>query len=280
MIRDGHSRSQPSKFLSRAPQRGYTSRMYVMNHPLLFFPLALLGLFAAGYVGSLLSAKYADAIGSPSFKTIESSVLGLLALLLGFSFAMTVQRYDLRKQLEVGEANAIGTTWLRTSALDEPLRSEARSLLKQYVPARMAFFDAGTDPRAIADSLARTGALQSELWRVATEHARAHRDPYTTLYISSLNDTIDFSEKRTAAFEDRIPGAAWVLLFFIAAASSALVGIGLTVHTRVLLLVVPLIVAAALTLILDLDCSRTGFVQVHQNSMTRVQQQIQNAPQE
>jgi len=254
--------------------------MYVMDHPLLFFPLALLGLFTAGYIGSLLRAKYADAVGSPSFKTIESSVLGLLALLLGFSFAMTVNRYDQRKQLEIGEANAIGTTWLRTSALDEPLRSEARSLLKQYVPARIAFFYAGTDPRACAGILTRTSALQGELWRVATEHARAHRDPYTTLYLSSLNDTIDFSEKRTAAFEDRIPGAAWVLLFFIAAASSALVGIGLTVHTRVLLLVVPLIVAAALTLILDLDCSRTGFVQVHQNSMSRVQQQIQAAPQE
>jgi hypothetical protein len=260
------------------PNRGYTSRMYVMDHPLLFFPLALLGLLAAGYVGSLLRTKYADAVGSPSFKTIESSVLGLLALLLGFSFAMTVNRYDMRKQLEVGEANAIGTTWLRTEALDEPLRTEARSLLKGYVPARMAFFNAGTDSRALADSLARTSAIQSELWRVATEHARAHRDPYTTLYVSSLNDTIDFSEKRTAAFEDRIPGAAWVLLFFISAAASALVGIGLTVHTRVLLLVVPLIVGAALTLILDLDCSRTGFVQVHQNSMSRVHQQIQNAP--
>ena len=36
-------------------------------------------------------------------------MLGLLGLLLGFSFAMAVGRYDLRRPLVVDEANAIGT---------------------------------------------------------------------------------------------------------------------------------------------------------------------------
>src|SRR4051812_41995182 len=49
--------------------------------------------------------------------TMESSVLGLLALLLSFTFVMAASRYDTRKQLVLDEANAIGTTYLRTDLL-------------------------------------------------------------------------------------------------------------------------------------------------------------------
>src|SRR5438309_8931228 len=115
----------------------------IMDHPLPFFPLALLLLLVAAYIGAALKTKYVETVASNSFKTVESAVLGLLALLLGFSFAMAVSRYDQRKQLEVDEANAIGTTWLRTAVLDEPMRTEARGLLKEYVPVRIAFFTAG-----------------------------------------------------------------------------------------------------------------------------------------
>jgi hypothetical protein len=253
----------------------------VLDHPLVFFPLVLVLLFAAGWLGMWLKARYSDTVdaGSSSFKTLESAVLGLLALLLGFSFSMAVSRYDLRKDLEVGEANAIGTTWLRTSALGEPARTAARSLLKEYVPVRIAFFEAGTDQRAIADSLSRAGVLQSELWRVAADDANGHRDPVTALFLATLNDTIDFSEKRTAALENRIPGAAWALLIFMSCAASLLVGIGATARSRVLLLVLPLVVGSALTLILDLDSPRAGFVRIHQHSMVRVAEQMAATPQ-
>jgi hypothetical protein len=253
----------------------------VLDHPLLFFPLVLVLLFVAGWVGTWLKVRYAETVdaGSSSFKTLESAVLGLLALLLGFSFSMAVSRYDLRRDLEIGEANAIGTTWLRTSSLNEPARTAARSLLKEYVPVRIAFFAAGTDREAIAASLSRAGAIQNELWRVAADDANGHRDPVTALFLATLNDTIDFSEKRTAALENRIPGAAWVLLIFMSSAASCLVGIGATVRSRALLLVLPLIVGAALVLILDLDSPRAGFVRVQQNSMERVAQQMNVAAQ-
>ncbi len=250
-----------------------------MDYPLLFFPLALVMLAVAGFAGSLLRARYAEAVRLPSFNTVESSVLGLMALLLGFSFAMAVSRYDLRKSLEVEEANAIGTTWLRTAALDESPRTEARTLLKNYAPERIAYFDAGTDDRAMADHLSRSNRIQSELWRIVTGYASGHRDTFTTQLVVSLNDMIDLSEKRTAANENRIPGAAWAMLLLIAAAANALVGIGSTVRSRALLWVMPVVVGASLALILDLDSSRAGFVLVHQNSMVRVAEQMAVGPQ-
>lgn len=50
---------------------------------------------------------------------IQGAVLGLLGLLLGFTFAMAVGRYDTRRGLVLKEANAIGTTYLRASLLPD-----------------------------------------------------------------------------------------------------------------------------------------------------------------
>jgi hypothetical protein len=53
-----------------------------------------------------------------------------MALLLAFSFAMAEGRFGTRQQLVVDEANAIGTTDLRSQMLTEPYRQEVRELLR------------------------------------------------------------------------------------------------------------------------------------------------------
>ncbi|MCF6159596.1 MAG: hypothetical protein E3K32_13735 [wastewater metagenome] len=52
--------------------------------------------------------------------TIDAAILGILALLLGFTFSMLLSRFDLRKQLVIEEADAIGTAYLRAQLLPEP----------------------------------------------------------------------------------------------------------------------------------------------------------------
>ncbi|RYD60790.1 MAG: hypothetical protein EOP83_18585, partial [Verrucomicrobiaceae bacterium] len=42
--------------------------------------------------------------------SVQGAVLGLLGLLLGFTFAMSVGRSEMRRSLVVEEANSIGTT--------------------------------------------------------------------------------------------------------------------------------------------------------------------------
>ncbi len=67
----------------------------------------------------------------------QGAVLGLLALLLGFTFSLALSHFDARTAAVVDEANAIGTAWLRTDLLPEPERTEARDLMKQYVAVRV-----------------------------------------------------------------------------------------------------------------------------------------------
>ena len=48
---------------------------------------------------------------------VETATLTLLGLIIGFSFSMAITRYDLRKNYEEAEANAIGTEYVRAGLL-------------------------------------------------------------------------------------------------------------------------------------------------------------------
>jgi hypothetical protein len=50
--------------------------------------------------------------GGDNVSTLEA-VLGLLALMIGFTFAMALSRFEARRDAVLNEANAIGTTALR-----------------------------------------------------------------------------------------------------------------------------------------------------------------------
>jgi hypothetical protein len=84
---------------------------------------ALIALFLlAAEVGFRAGRRHGRRVGDrePQVGTIQGALLGLLALLLGFSFAMAQSRYDTRRALVVDEANAIGTTYLRAQLLPKP----------------------------------------------------------------------------------------------------------------------------------------------------------------
>lgn len=50
---------------------------------------------------------------------IVAAILGLLAFLLAFTFGMAASRYELRRELVLDEANAVGTTYLRAGMVPE-----------------------------------------------------------------------------------------------------------------------------------------------------------------
>ena len=106
---------------------------------------ALLTIFLAGVVLLLAASEvgrriglHAAARGGGNVSTLESAVLGLMALMIGFTFAMALSRFETRRDAVLGEANAIGTTALRARLLPQPERGEALRLLQQYVTVRLA----------------------------------------------------------------------------------------------------------------------------------------------
>lgn len=62
----------------------------------------------------------------------------MLALLIGFTLSITANRYDQRKNKEKGEANAIGTEYVRADLIGEAGAPKVRALLAQYLELRIA----------------------------------------------------------------------------------------------------------------------------------------------
>lgn len=253
---------------------------FISIHPVMFFIAVVILLWAGALLGGYLRIRRQHVLADEvsTFKTLESAVLALLGLLLGFTFSMGVSRYDLRKNLEIAEANDITNVWLGTAVLPEPLRSAEQNLLRQYAPVRLQFLGAGTSEARINASLTKGAALQSQMWRLASSYATGQSNPVTAQYLRGLTEMIDVTENRTAAFENRIPVAAWAMLLCIAFAGSVLVGVGIGSQSQALRLVLPVVVALALSLTLDLDSPRSGVIRVHQHSLERIAARIDNGP--
>ena len=197
----------------------------------------------------------------------QGAVLGLLALLLGFTFSMALNHYDLRRSLVVQEANSIGTTWLRSSFLSGEMRDVSRRLLREYVELRVK--DAGilTDQPFL---LGQAAEIQAALWKQAEIAAALAPTPITVSYITSLNETIDLASTRLAAARYRVPGALWLMLLIVSSFGMWSAGFSAGVNgKRALFLTVglPVLITLVLLLITDISSPHRGFIRNDESSM-------------
>lgn len=194
----------------------------------------------------------------------------LLSLLLAFTLSMVLTRYDSRKQLIVEEADAIGTTRSRAQMLAEPYRSEILALLQRYLDARSSFSDAGLDQEKVNASFSQANALLAEMWQKGVAVAQQSPTPITSIFLQSLNETTDLSERRLAALENRIPRVLWLVLVFMSTLTCLLVGSSFRRRAFLVILVWPLMISVVLALSADLDSPRTGLIQIGQQSIERL----------
>jgi hypothetical protein len=198
------------------------------------------------------------------------ATLGLLAFMLAFTFSMASSRFEDRRQVVLSEANAIGTAYLRAAMLPEPMSTEERRLLRQYVDVRLGAAEPGKAERAIEES----EALHQQLWAQAVAAAQKERTPMVSLFIQSLNEVIDLHAKRVmVALRSRVPAAIWIGLYALLVIAMAAMGYhaGLTSQKRSLAaFALVFAFSSVLFLIADLDRPGQGLLQVSQESMLDV----------
>jgi len=151
-----------------------------------------------------------------------SSALGLLGLLLAFTFGMVLSRYEARRELVTQEANAIGTAYLRAQFLDEPFRSRLSALLVDYTQNRILLATAGSNGRGYAS---KNDRLLTDIWsnvRAARESALAHG--VTTALLLTFNEVIDLDAERKIAWGLRVPPEVQFLLMLYLTITAGLVG--------------------------------------------------------
>jgi hypothetical protein len=211
--------------------------------------------------------------------TIQAALLGLLALLLGFTFAMGMSRYEMRRQLVLDEANAIGTTYLRAQVLPEPQRQELSNLLRQYVQVRLDFYAASADKKKLETANNDTARLQKQLWSTAA--ALGVKEPRAVtvgLFLQSLNEVIDLHNKRLTALENHVPEIILLLLYFVALVATGLIGYGCGlggVRNFFVTVVSSILIAAVILVIIDLDHPIHGLIQVSQQRMLELRNSLE-----
>ena len=213
--------------------------------------------------------------------SLEAAVLGVLALMLGFSFAMALSRYDNRKDMVLAEANAIGTAYLRAQLLPPPHNEEIQKLLRQYVDVRIDFYGIGVDDTGVREASEKTERLHKQIWSHAIDlSAENLRPEVVRLFIESINEVIDLHEKRSAAMRDHVPPTVFLILYTVAAIGFGFVGYGsgLSGHRHLIVsLFVVILISTVITLIADLDRPRRGLIKVSQQSLLDLRQSLEKA---
>jgi hypothetical protein len=241
--------------------------MSAFDNPFTVFVAALIVQWLAAYGGDIFRKKVRPLREEErqDFDIVRTASLTLLGLIIGFSFAMAVSRYDQRKNLEEAEANAIGTEYLRADLLPADDASRLRELLRKYMDYRISFY-LGSEEREIGQIDARIEKLQADLWSTVARAGTAQQTPIMSLVVWGMNDVLNSQGYTQAAWWNRIPVAAWVLMGLIAVSCNLLVGYG-EHRTSALLLVLPPIVSISFFLIADIDSPRGGVIRVQPHNL-------------
>lgn len=248
--------------------------MYELS-TLLIVGILFVLILAANEIG-LKIGEYYESLSDDDIKSqttsIQGGIIGLLALILGFSFNMALQRYDTRAAAEIAEANSIGTAILRTKLLPDSFVPEARQLLRQYIDLRLTIADVDLTEQATRRQYnQQIGTLQDRLWQLGIAAAEVDPRPITTGYfVQSLNDMIDAQGKRNDQLQRHIPPVIFYLLFVVFIATSGLIGYSSGIGrrtSRVPAMVLSALIVLLVFIIIDLDRPKRGMIEVRQDSM-------------
>jgi len=205
------------------------------------------------------------------------SVLGLLGLLLAFTFGMVLNRYEARRELVTREANGIGTAYLRAQFLDEPYRSHLSALLVDYTQNRIELASGRGDSSAYA---IRNDQLLTDTWsevRAARESAMAHG--VTTALLMAFNEVIDIDTERKIAWELRVPGEVLLLLLIYLAATAGVVGHQVDgPRGRRAAFALFALTSLSITVITDLNRPMSGHARESQKAMLMLLQSLRAQP--
>ncbi len=200
------------------------------------------------------------------FAVLEGGVFGLMGLLIALTFSASATRLENRRQVLVDETNAIGTAWLRIALLPVPTQDAMRQQFRRYVDTRLAFFHNTTDLEASRRTLARTNALQGEIWSQGViASGQTSNVAAATLFLPALNAMIDITTTGTMLAKTHIPLLIRALLVISPLLCAFLAGIESSPRARgVWIPSILFAIMLSLTVygVLDLDYPRVGLIRV------------------
>jgi len=234
-------------------------------------------------IGMRRHAKASDN-GRWHFRSVMASMLGLVALLLGFTFNLAAERYAARRQLVIADADALGTLYTRAGMMPEQQRKAFKGLLRQYIDLRTSSGLRSTElTRGKLEELAaQTNGLHRQMWGLVRSMTQdtppvAGMDAALTL----LDKAQSVNRHRFYAHLERVPESIIWLLLGATAIVMGTVGLsggmgqyrGLTAR-----LLLALLLSGTIYVILDMDQPQLGYTQVDQSPLLQLRNVINHDP--
>lgn len=204
---------------------------------------------------------------------LASATLGLLALLLGFTFSLALQRHEERRALVIAEANALGSSWLRIQAIDRADREKIIVPFRQYAETRLQWSLSSDEGAGSSAIYARGVSQQMQVWDAVTA-ALANGEAFVDakLMLDPINESFDIAAEREEQRQAHLPLSMLLMLMLFMLFSTVLVGWRLGEVGRRLLVptgLTALLLTLAVVVTLDLDLSRSGTITVSQQPMAK-----------
>jgi hypothetical protein len=239
------------------------------------FLAVVISILIGRYWGIYISKKSAD-IKNEQVGSLVGAVFALLAFMLAFTFQIAANRYDARKALLLDEVTNIRTTYLRAGLIPEPICSDTKKLLVEYVDLRI---EVARDPSKIYALMSRSQEILDRLWNFAETLAGQDRSSEVyALYTSSVNDLVDnYNQRITMTLEYRIPPVILWILIIITIFSMITLGYQLGISGKggfKLNILFAVVFALVMFLILALDHPETGLAKLNQKPMLTLQKQL------
>lgn len=235
--------------------------------------LILVGLFG----GILLCLKLGQQIGLRNqaemtetararLTAVEAAVFALMGLMIAFTFSGAAQRYEMRRQLTVDEANAISTSYLRLDLLPLSRQEALREKYRRYLETRLAVYRMLPDITASAAQATAAAKLQQEIW-TGTVAALAEAPPHATIVVlPALNQMIDITTSRAIAALTHTPKLIMVMLLMLGFVCSLLAGYTIAGsqprYVSLHVLAFACMMTVTIYVIFDLDYPRFGFIRL------------------
>ena len=242
----------------------------------------LLGMFAAAGAGVSLRDRHkrAGKLQQPDSQEgyVVSAMLGLLALLMGFTFALAVDRFETRRVLVLEDSNAIGTAYLRAQLLGEPHRSRLSGLLIAYTDNMVQLAEAQRGKNG--ELLARDDRLLTDLWSATAAAYDSVRGLQLSLaLVNAVNTVIDLDASRRAARQAHVPTPVFVALLVYLMVTAALLGyVLLGWRTRVAGAITLALLTLSFVLVIDIDRPTSGSIRETQGPMEQLQKSLRSQP--
>jgi hypothetical protein len=216
-----------------------------------------------------------------AFTAVQTGLLTLASFVLGISFGQASERFDVRRELVVKEANAIGTTWLRADQLAPRDASRFRRILTAYTAARLRAYQTPRNQQVWEKTVAFSDDSQAALWNIASGALR--RQPGNlglSLLMETLNDTIDISAEQLQALTVHVPTQVVALTLVLVTLGALSLGLRFGVHharPAALSLVYIIASVVVISMMIDYDRPQSGFIRVNLNPIRAQLQSMQQS---